>query len=123
MEIQNLSDNMGILPMKLGTARTIKAYNNLIHVVRLDAYETNINKIANSLTAFDKIGDLKDSLTILNVKVTELKAKLQTLMPRLRNKRGLVNGLGSVIKSITGNMDADDAIHLNKEIEQLTQGQ
>lgn len=123
MEIQNLSDNMGILPMKLGTARTIKAYNNLIHVVRLDAYETNINKIANSLTAFDKIGDLKNSLTILNVKVTELKAKLQTLMPRLRNKRGLVNGLGSVIKSITGNMDADDAIHLNKEIEQLTQGQ
>lgn len=33
-----------------------------------------------------------------------------------RQRRGLINGLGSVIKSITGNLDQDDAIKLDNEI-------
>lgn len=34
-----------------------------------------------------------------------------------RTKRGLINGLGSIIKSISGNLDNDDLIHLQNELE------
>lgn len=36
-----------------------------------------------------------------------------------RSKRGLIYGLGSVIKAITGNLDQDDAIKIDNEIKQL----
>lgn len=36
-----------------------------------------------------------------------------------RQKRGLINGLGSVIKSITGNLDQEDAIKLDNEIKAI----
>lgn len=107
----------------MGTARTIRSYNNLLHIVQLEVYKTNIDKISNSLLTFGKINELNDSVTITNIKLTELKTKLHTLMPKSRNRRGLIDGLGTVIKSITGNMDASDALRLNKEIEQLMQNQ
>lgn len=34
-------------------------------------------------------------------------------------KRGLINGLGSIIKTISGNMDNDDAELLNRQIETI----
>lgn len=36
-----------------------------------------------------------------------------------RQKRGLINGLGSIIKSITGNLDQEDAMKIDNEIKSL----
>lgn len=41
------------------------------------------------------------------------------LRPSYRNKRGLVDGLGSVIKAITGNLDQNDAMQFNSEIKTI----
>lgn len=41
------------------------------------------------------------------------------MTPKFRTKRGLIDGLGTLIKTITGNMDANDAITLNKHIEKI----
>lgn len=40
-----------------------------------------------------------------------------------RNKRGLINGLGSILKSITGNLDSSDEERYNSILEQLSNNQ
>ncbi|XP_061724967.1 uncharacterized protein LOC133530906 [Cydia pomonella] len=40
-----------------------------------------------------------------------------------KQKRGLINGLGSIIKSITGNLDHNDAHHYNQAIQTLQKNQ
>lgn len=42
--------------------------------------------------------------------------KLVFLVPHTRVKRGLINGLGSVVKAITGNLDNDDAVKIESEL-------
>lgn len=119
MEIQDLTNSKGLLPMKLGAARIILGYTNLLHIVRLDQYQETIDKIRNTLQNFEHADIMNDSLTTTQAKLDELDHKLHTLFPNHRNKRGLINGLGTLIKSITGNMDSNDAIRLNQQIETL----
>lgn len=38
---------------------------------------------------------------------------------RSRNKRGLINGLGSIVKAITGNLDQEDAIRFEEQIKEI----
>lgn len=45
--------------------------------------------------------------------------KLAFIAPRVRVRRGLINGLGSVVKAITGNLDNDDALKYERLISQL----
>lgn len=52
-----------------------------------------------------------------------MKGKLQNLTPLNRHKRGLINGLGNIIKAISGNLDADDAMKYDQAISELTNNQ
>lgn len=45
--------------------------------------------------------------------------KIAFIVPRIRVRRGLINGLGSVVKAITGNLDYDDAVRFENEISNL----
>lgn len=45
--------------------------------------------------------------------------KIEFITPHVRAKRGLINGLGSIVKAITGNLDSDDAIKFENEISGL----
>lgn len=45
--------------------------------------------------------------------------KLMFIAPRNRVKRGIINGLGSVVKLITGNLDNEDAIRFENEINKI----
>ncbi|XP_013135361.1 PREDICTED: uncharacterized protein LOC106100847 [Papilio polytes] len=65
-------------------------------------YETQINYLTNKL---DKVTD-----------------QLKSLKPS-RAKRGLVNGFGSIIKSITGNLDYSDALKYDHAIKTLQDSQ
>lgn len=105
--------------MKLGIARTILGYGNLIHIIRLDKYQQTIDGLEENLENFHHTDDMADSLLTTKTKLSELKQKLQALLPGYRTKRGLINGLGTLIKGITGNMDANDALHLNQQIEEI----
>lgn len=58
----------------------------------------------------------------LTNKLDKVLSQLQSLEPN-RVKRGLVDGLGSVIKSITGNLDHTDALKYNEAIETLETNQ
>lgn len=45
--------------------------------------------------------------------------KLAFIAPHHRFRRGLINGLGSVVKTITGNLDYEDAIKFENELSNL----
>jgi len=55
----------------------------------------------------------------LQDKLQMIKNRLEAICPRKRKARGLINGLGSVVKSITGNLDAEDAERLEEEIRKM----
>jgi len=50
----------------------------------------------------------RDLVKILQKKLKYVGGKLEMIVQRKRNKTGLINGLGSVIKAITGNLDAEE---------------
>lgn len=54
----------------------------------------------------------------LNSKLNKISDQLRTFEPN-RKKRGLVDGLGSIIKSISGNLDYTDAIKYDNAIKTL----
>lgn len=109
--------------MNLGLARTIAGYHNFLHIIKLGSYEQSINNIQDSLNSFNDLDELKDSINITNAKLQNLNSKFKTIKPNNRNKRGIINGLGSAIKFITGNMDAKDAEILDSQIKNLTDKQ
>lgn len=57
-------------------------------------------------------GHLKYQLNIVN-------RKLNTFYPEKRQKRGLINPLGSLVKFVSGNMDNDDAQEIHNNILKL----
>lgn len=66
---------------------------------------------------------------ILNVTKKDVENRLyeilpiENLYPKLRVKRGLINGLGSVFKAITGNLDASDGERFESLIQKLNSNQ
>lgn len=45
--------------------------------------------------------------------------KIVFIAPHHRFRRGFINGLGSIVKTITGNLDYEDAIKFENEISEL----
>ena len=122
MEIHDLTSSQGLLSLKLGNAKIINDYTKLIHIVNLTIYEENIDIIEYNIKRLQhEITTLPFSLNIqiVHSKFENLKEKLRLLLPHKIVKRGLINGLGTIIKTITGNMDHNDAVEINRQIEML----
>lgn len=69
-------------------------------------------------------------IKILNITKEGVENKIYEILPisniygqSTRNKRGLINGLGSIFKAITGNLDANDGEHFENLIQQLGSNQ
>lgn len=129
--------NPGLLPLKLGIAQNkvntwtfIQIYDitNLI-----DEFQTLRNQYVRIKTLFENEPNITKTYkeafhTSYNLALSleqKISSKLRQLDPTLNNKskRGLINGLGSIIKSITGNLDQNDAEKYEKAIQTLTDNQ
>ena len=55
--------------------------------------------------------------------MTNANNKITELIPTNRRKRGLINGIGSIIKTITGNLDNTDAEYYDQTIDKLKRNQ
>lgn len=51
------------------------------------------------------------------------KAKLHSILPNYKSRRGIFNGLGSIIKTISGNLDQEDASRYEASIAMLQRNQ
>lgn len=67
--------------------------------------------------------ELYNYIKTANYTITLINDKLMMFNVPKRTKRGLINGLGSIIKQITGNLDYDDEIYFDSILNQLKQSQ
>ncbi|CAK1582403.1 unnamed protein product [Parnassius mnemosyne] len=124
--LESLDDGPGLLPFRLGATRLITHYHTFIQFVELDDINDKISQLQNQLIYFRQtLGNdtymlYEAQIEFLFIKLSKVLNQLETLKPH-RIKRGLVDGLGSIIKSVTGNLDNSDAVKYDNAIKILQQ--
>ena len=83
---------------------------------------------SNTLQILLKCENSKNTLNLqfqllLKEKLTNIEYKLNKLINTPRAKRSLIDGLGNVIRFITGNLDQSDLNNINNNIKLLTENQ
>lgn len=130
--MRKLDDNPGIIPVKLGTAKIKDYAYTLIHYYDLNPIILEINKLHHkSQNISTTIGthkeynaDISNYIELLKLTQDRVENKIKEIIPHPeRIKRGLVNGLGSIFKAVTGNLDASDGERYEKLIYELRQNQ
>lgn len=115
IHLESLNNGPGILPFKLGPAKITSHYHTFLQDIDLEQIHkqvnltrTQLNNAANNMT--NRYFPLfKNQILHLFDKIDILTSQLNSLQPK-RVKRGLLNPLGSFIKSVTGNLDYNDAL-------------
>lgn len=82
------------------------------------ALESNISKP-------DYAREFYNSYNLVNILSNKISMQIRQLNPSvsMRSKRGLLNGLGSIIRTITGNLDQSDAERYDRAISTLSDNQ
>lgn len=126
IRLESLDNGPGILPFKLGNARLITHYHTFLQFIELTIIKDRLDSVDSQLKLFETklINDTyliyELQIHYLSGKINKIRNQLSTLEPNnLRSKRGLVDGLGSLVKSITGNLDHTDAEKYNNAIKVL----
>lgn len=136
LEIQELTENIGILPINLGPAKLERNTHTLVHYYDIEQllkqYEKlnqqHINLKVTALSEIKNYKELQNYDQILEFIKYNIRMKIDNIIiyaePNLqRTKRGLINGLGTVFKYITGNLDAEDGKRYNKILKLLRNNQ
>lgn len=115
-------ETQGFYADPLGPAVIVNNYHKFMFHFDITNLEESYNIIEN--TAANLIQDSNNTFPFLFFELSKLlkntKDDLSKLLPtQNRNKRGLINGLGSIIKFISGNLDQDDYDKLEEQIKTL----
>lgn len=133
--VEKLRTTPGIYYEEIGTLHTIKEVWKLAIQLNLSPIQLRESTLETTMTTLKQIcnNTQQDTLcstlsTTMEPMIKSVKNELQTIhdlvgKKKPREKRGLIDGLGSIIKSITGNLDADDAQKIEEKIQQVTNRQ
>lgn len=128
IRLESLSDGPGLLPNKLGQTRLITHYHSFLQYIQINDIENKALAVKLQLLEFEqKLNN--DTLALYELQINYLSQKIIKVLNHLkglepsRAKRGLIDGLGSVIKSITGNLDYQDAIKFDNAIKTINSNQ
>lgn len=130
--ITKIKNNPGLFPHKLGTAKTQidkwALIKNIDYSSIIQEYEWLQQNVENMKANFNKLPhgntynqELQNYYLLLNITSSEIKRKLKQIFPK-REKRGLMDGLGTVFKFLTGNLDSTDGQKYERAIEELRKG-
>ena len=131
LELEDVSQNLGLLPVRLGLAKQVQYYHTLTHYYKLDGVLAQIDAIRSHYGEILRVAETDGEVQkVIHPRVQVMEHMLKTaeerifesILPR-RSKRGLLNGLGSVVKFITGNLDANDEEKYNRIIQHLQTNQ
>lgn len=107
----------------------ITHYHSFLQSIDLHDIEINIQLVYSQLDTIKSQLHGKDTkflyesqLNYLSTKIDKASTELRNLQPN-RPKRGIVDGLGSIIKSISGNLDYTDALKYDHAISILNNNQ
>lgn len=126
--IDPLENGPGLLPFNLGTTRIISHYHSFLNYINLSYIQSKVDIIKSKVSEFrPKLTNKNFSLfephmDYLTSKLNKISAQLETF-EHSRHKRGLIDGLGSVIKSISGNLDQTDAVKYDNAIKILQENE
>lgn len=124
IKLESLDNGPGILPFKLGSAKIISHYHSFLQHVNLQELRDKVISVDSQIDSLSPQLNNKTNF-LFEPHLVFLKNKLASVLDQLqtfemsRVKRGLVDGLGSFVKSITGNLDYTDALHYNQVIKNL----
>ncbi|XP_026744721.1 uncharacterized protein LOC113506565 [Trichoplusia ni] len=124
IRLETLADGPGLLPYKLGPTRLTIHYHSFIQPIDLNDIENKIDSVQTQLNTFRTKLDNETYLLYeyqidyLTNKVGKLLHQIKSLEP-VRVKRGLIDGLGSIVKSVTGNLDYQDALKYDEALKTL----
>lgn len=113
IHVFDLSSNPGLLKVDIGKAAIQKGSYKVTHLIDLQNFEITLDQIDGIAKDFDENSSFKN---ILESKITTLKRAINNLTPRKRHKRSW-EALGSGIKWIAGNADADDLRNIEEKFE------
>nr|XP_015840241.1 PREDICTED: uncharacterized protein LOC107399075 [Tribolium castaneum] len=128
---RNITNNPGILPINLGKARLQSSSHHMIHYFDISGLLTEYNKLQTYLEIVknstanetETQKEIQNYLKIIHYNINLVDEKLYPFFQNKRAKRGLVNILGSIIKTITGNMDSEDNERITSVINTIKQNQ
>ena len=118
IQITDLLTNPGLLTLETGLCFLKNGRIKIYHEIDLDQYAPllgNIFRIINGLNSLAKSQDITD---LLMDKYKNVKQSYHNLLPITKSKRAL-DFLGTGIKSITGNLDANDLAEIYQEINKI----
>jgi hypothetical protein len=115
----------------MGLAKIQAGSHDFIHRCDLSPIAEEITAVRTQFTNLKRIindthlhkSDLRNYERGLEYQLNAVARKFQTICPLSRTKRGLINGLGSIIKIITGNLDNKDAERYNNAISTLQENE
>ena len=102
-------------------------YSKLLHYVNLTEYSLSIDTISTNFQNLCKNVDTEDRFKNIKL-VTEKKLSnlihiLHALQPEYRQKRDIFDGLGTVIKTISGNLDNHDLKKINRAFSSINENE
>lgn len=124
ISLDPLENGPGLLPFKLGATKIISHHHSFLLYINLADIQSKVDLVKLQFKEFNPLVNNRTStifephLNYLENKLEKISLQLESFEPS-RNKRGLIDGLGSVIKSISGNLDYTDALKYNDAIRVL----
>lgn len=132
--IRNITENLGILPINLGPAKLEKTTHTFIHYYNLKAllnqysslntqYSTLKSNISNNSQHFNELENYDKILEFIRTNIDTKINNIRIHSVHHKTKRGLIDGLGSIFKSVTGNLDAEDGKRYNEMFAHLQENE
>lgn len=119
IQIKNLDKNPGLLTLELGESFIKIGHHKIFHIIDCESYEPMFTKLSATLNGLKAFGNFTDLIIQLESKFNTVQNLYHNLLPISRQRRGLINVLGTTIKQITGNLDNNDLIQISEMIKKL----
>lgn len=135
VEIHEIKNNPGLLPHKLGTAKIKTNTWTLVKNINLKEILSEYESLCDAATKLNQsfyekkaekwyIKEMHNFQYIITHLRQEIDSLIEQVIPKHAiGKRGIINGLGTAIKFVTGNMDQEDAEKINNQLRQLQESQ
>lgn len=126
-----MTNNPGILPFKLGPSKIKQSDHIFVHYVDLDSIKENIEMVKNQIMTLEALvhdfgHDYRFRFASFHEYISDRYSSIldkYNSLSRNRLRRALIDGLGTLIHSITGNLDQNDAARYDKAISALQKNQ
>ncbi|XP_017469633.1 PREDICTED: uncharacterized protein LOC108361515 [Rhagoletis zephyria] len=114
MITEDIKNEDGLAEIKLENVQVITDFDIILHIIRPQEIENIIDALEN----LARDSKLTEKEQILTQEFTTLRSKLYTLLPH-KQKRGLINILGTTMKWLYGTMDDDDRQNIEQHLKKF----